>query len=125
VRAKPVNLNFFTIAFPITAIASILHRISGLILFMLIPYVLGLLQNTLIVPVKFSHTPHVQEMSLYTKVVIWFAISALVYHMLAGLRHIIMDAGFGEEKRTARITAFVVIKATLIISLILGINLLC
>ena len=124
-RVKPVNLNLFTIAFPMTAIVSILHRISGVLLFLLIPFALGVLQNTLVVPAIFCQVSKSSDTSIITKILIWLAVSALMYHLFAGIRHLLMDAGFMEDKKIARITAFVVLKLSFIVSVIVGIFLIC
>ena len=44
---RPINLNFLTMTFPITAIVSLLHRMSGIFLFLLIPLLLWMLQESL------------------------------------------------------------------------------
>lgn len=111
VRDKPVNLNLFTIAFPVTAVASILHRISGIILFILIPYLLYVLQN--IVAGTEIFMP-------FNKFILWIIFVPFIYHVLAGVRHVIMDLGYGEEKNIARTSALVVFVFTALISILLG-----
>lgn len=110
---KPVNLNFFTIAFPITAIVSILHRISGLSMLIFIPWFLAYLQGQLFYP-------GLMVITRAGKAVLWLGASALIYHLIAGIRHIIMDCGFAESKQAARISAYLVISFTTVVSLLLG-----
>lgn len=111
VRDKPVYLNPFTFAFPITAIVSFLHRVSGVILFFLIPLILWLLASVL----------HYQfAISYMCKVLIWGLLSTLVYHLLSGIRHLVMDSGHGESKTHARITSYLVLAIAILVSLLIG-----
>jgi succinate dehydrogenase / fumarate reductase cytochrome b subunit len=123
VRDRPVNLNLFTIKFPITAIVSILHRISGVILFLLIPFFLALLQNSLYVPETFETINLQITDSVFTKVGLWIGLSALFYHLLAGIRHLCMDVGFGEQIIIARASSYLVFILAFAISIALGIYL--
>ncbi len=111
VRDKPVYLNPFTFAFPITAIVSILHRVSGVILFFIIPLFLSILASVLYSPFTISPT---------CKILTWVFLSALVYHLLAGIRHLVMDIGYAETKEYARISSFAIIFATIMCSLLIG-----
>jgi succinate dehydrogenase / fumarate reductase cytochrome b subunit len=111
---RPKNLNLFTIRFPIPAIVSILHRISGLILFLLIPVLLWALQLSLASEYHFNEL----QQALTTpcaKIIIFCALAALIYHFVAGIRHLLMDIHIGEELKSGRIGAIL----TMIISLLL------
>lgn len=105
---RPIYLNIFAFSFPITAIVSILHRITGLLLFLLIPIFLGMLQNILF----YMYMPQ----SIYFRLILWVALTAVFYHFFAGIRHLCMDLGWGESKKAARITSVVVLIATLLSS---------
>lgn len=108
---RPKNLNLFTIQFPIPAIVSILHRISGLILFLLIPFLLWVLQRSLTSEQGFDDI-HQAMTSLCAKTIVWLALSAFIYHFIAGIRHLLMDIHIGESLRSGRIGSIL----TLIIS---------
>ncbi len=110
VRNKPVYLNLFTFAFPITAIVSILHRISGVIVFGCIPLVISLLQKLLYAPDKL---PNYRWLA-------WLVLSVFVYHLLAGIRHMVMDCGYLEDKSPARLTSFLILILSIVCSLLLG-----
>lgn len=112
-RDRPINLNLFTIKFPITAIASILHRISGIILFLLIPVFLSMLQTLIFFPEFFAEF-HINKLFLF------IVFSILIYHLLAGVRHLIMDYGYAESKHAARISSYVLFVLTIIVSLLMG-----
>lgn len=115
-RDRPVNLKLFTLKFPVTAIASILHRISGFILFLLIPFFLSMLQAIMYFPELFS------EFSI-NKVLLVMVCTALIYHLFAGVRHLIMDCGYGETKAVARLSAYLVLGLTIGFSLLLSYSL--
>lgn len=115
-KPRPINVNVLTYRFPCTAIASILHRVSGVILFLAVPLLLVLLHLSLI---DSSHFEAVKAAAAHPllKIVLWLVLAAVIYHVLAGVRHLIMDLGAGESLRTARATAMavMVISAILII----------
>jgi len=119
-KRRPVNLNLFTIKFPITAIISILHRVSGVLLFLLIPLFLWMLSASLANPLSFSE---LQEFLAHPvmKLLMWGTLAALLYHLLAGIRHILMDAGWGEDLLTARLSARILIGLTIVLTLLAGV----
>jgi succinate dehydrogenase / fumarate reductase cytochrome b subunit len=108
---RPKNLNLFTIRFPIPAIVSILHRISGFILFLLIPFMLWALQLSLTSEQNFDDI-HQTLTSPCMKFIIWCSLSAFIYHFIAGIRHLLMDIHIGEGLKSGKIAAIL----TLIIS---------
>lgn len=117
---RPVNLNLLTLRFPITAIASILHRVSGFILFLFIPIFLGLIAVSLQSPEGFFLAHNVLTHPL-AKLMILAIFFALFYHMLAGIRHLIMDTGLGETLRTARFTAGLVMCLAVVLTTLMGV----
>jgi succinate dehydrogenase / fumarate reductase cytochrome b subunit len=96
-QKRPVNLDLTTIRQPIAAIASILHRITGVVLFFGIPYILWLLQGALGSADAFGERIMFQQ-SMWGKLMLWATGSALAYHIIAGIRHLFMDIGVGESK---------------------------
>lgn len=120
--SRPVYLNLFTFKFPATAIASILHRLSGVFLFMLIPYFLVLL-DTVNTDSSSVMQQQVANSVWFTKILWWLGLSALVYHTLAGIRHLIMDFGVGESLLVSRITAYLVMIVSFILSILIGLRL--
>ncbi|MFA5958898.1 MAG: succinate dehydrogenase, cytochrome b556 subunit [Tatlockia sp.] len=119
-KKRPINLNLATIQFPVMAIVSILHRISGLILFLLFPWILYLASQSLTNADSFLQTHDLLQHPL-SKLLSWAFGSALIYHLLAGIRHLIMDLGYGEQVCQGRRSAIAVITLTVILDLLLGI----
>ena len=122
VSKRPINLNLFTIRFPITAIVSILHRLSGFFLFLIIPVFLAILGLSLQSPEAFF-TVHTCFQHPLTKLIILGFLLALFYHLFAGIRHLLMDAGVAEELKPARFTAGLVVVAAFVATGLMGIYL--
>lgn len=118
-KKKPVNLNLMTIRFPITAIVSILHRISGVILFLVIPGLLAILSLSLRSQYDFNNLV-ITLQAPSVKFVTFLILAALVYHLIAGIRHLIMDLGFGEEKQSGKIGARIVLVISVVIIAVIG-----
>ncbi|MHC8471397.1 succinate dehydrogenase cytochrome b556 subunit [Plesiomonas shigelloides] len=120
-KQRPVNLDLKTISFPITAIASILHRVSGVITFIVLGILLWLLSLSLSSEQGFAQAQAITDTFL-VKFILWGILTALAYHVVGGVRHLLMDLGFGEENlavasRSARI-AFAI---TIVLSLLAGV----
>lgn len=119
-KKRPVNLDLGTLKFPPMAIASILHRISGILLFILLPIMLYILGQSLQSEESFNQMKIMISNPFY-KLVLWAFSASLVYHVLAGIRHLIMDMGYGEHLETGRRTSILVIVLAVILTIILGI----
>ena len=100
-RRLPVFLNLAQIRFPIGAIASIAHRVAGVLLFIALPVVAVLLDTSLRDEAGFASVRDLISSPLAVVaagVLVW----ALVHHVLAGIRHLLMDVGIGGELERAR-----------------------
>ena len=60
-------------------------------------------------------------MNPFYKIVLWAFSAALLYHVFAGMRHILMDVGVGEDLGVGRRSAIVVIALAVIMTIFLGI----
>lgn len=116
---RPVNLNFLTIRFPITAWVSILHRLSGIFLFLLIPVLLWALQTSLASEEDFLRLK-TNLQSPWVKILLWVSLSALVYHLIAGIRHLLLDLHFAESKVLGRFSAQLVLGCSVVLIVLLG-----
>lgn len=119
-KDRPVNLDLTTIRFPITAIVSILHRISGVFVFLIIPFLLWMLEQS-----AFSEEGYINLQdclsSPISKFIIWVVLSALLYHLAAGIRHLFMDMGVCEEKVSGRICARVTLISGIVLAILVGV----
>lgn len=119
-KKRPINLDLSTLSFPPMAIVSILHRLSGLAIFLLLPFILYLVSNSLRSPADFMAVQSCLSTFSY-KFFLWIFISAWIFHLIAGIRHMIMEAGIGEDLPSGRYSAIFVITLSLILALLLGI----
>ena len=105
--ARPKYLNLLRIKLPAGAITSIAHRISGVLLFVAIPLLTYLLDLSLRGPEQYARvlslfdTPIIQLSAI---LIVW----ALVHHLLAGIRFLLLDLHLGLERPVARASAWLV-----------------
>ena len=117
-RRLPVFLNLAQIRFPIGAIASIAHRVSGVLMFIALPVLAALLDASLRSEAGFASVRGLLSSPLalvVSGVLAW----ALVHHVLAGIRHLLMDVGIGGELERARASARLVLLAAPALALLL------
>ena len=119
-QIKPVNHNPLKYRFPVMAIVSVLHRISGVVLLLTIAFWLWLLTCLKQDGVGYQHAVIILN-SFIMQLVLFLSLLALAYHVLAGFRHLIMDLGFLETLRLSRLTAWSVIVLEVIVAVGLGI----
>ena len=117
---RPVNLDLRTIKLPITAYTSILHRISGVILFVGLAVLLYALDKSLASEEGFEQVKACMTSPL-AKLVIWGLLSALLYHLVAGVRHLIMDMGIGETLEGGALGSQIVIAVSAVVIVLAGV----
>ncbi len=117
---RPVNLDISTIGLPLAAYTSITHRVSGIIVFVGIAILLWIFNTSLSSEEGFNQVKEVMTSPLI-KFVVWGILSALAYHMVAGIKHLLMDSGIGETKEAAPLGAKITIVLSLIIIVALGV----
>ena len=117
---RPVNLDLRTIKLPITAYTSILHRVSGVILFLGIIVMLFALDKSLASEEGFAEVQACLTSPL-AKLIIWGLLSALLYHLVAGVRHLIMDMGVGESLEGGKLGSKIVIAVSAVIIVLVGV----
>ena len=119
---RPVNLNLASLSYPAMAIVSILHRISGIILFILLPFMLVCLNSSLSSERSFVRLQLTFNSSL-AKALLWSFSAAYIYHILAGVRHLLIDLGIGEHLDASRRNAKFLIILAIILIIFVGIRL--
>ncbi|AYC33339.1 succinate dehydrogenase, cytochrome b556 subunit [Pseudomonas cavernae] len=117
---RPVNLDLRTIKLPVTAYTSILHRISGVILFLGIAVLLFALDKSLASEEGFEQVKACLASPL-AKLVIWGLLSALLYHLVAGIRHLIMDMGIGETLEGGKLGSQIVLAVSAVLIVLAGV----
>jgi len=102
---KPVFLNLLQIRMPVTAVVSIGHRFSGLILFICIPVLIYYLDKSLQSAEEFAAVLN----TFSSSPVKWIAILLIwvfVHHLVAGIRFLLIDIDIGVDKKSASISAW-------------------
>jgi succinate dehydrogenase / fumarate reductase cytochrome b subunit len=118
-HTRPKNLNLLTIRFPLPAIISILHRVSGAFLFLLIPFILWALQASL-TESGFESMQSALD-SWFAKLIFWVLFVPFCFHLIAGVRHLLSDIHIGDTLKRGNQTAKLVIVISGILILLAGI----
>jgi len=118
-KNRPKNLDLATVKFPITATASILHRVSGIIVFIVLAIFLTLLNCSLSSQSDFAQVASYFDNFLIS-FIIWGALTAFAYHAVFGVRHMIQDLGHWEEMESASLSAKGGFVVTIVLSLLAG-----
>ncbi len=107
---------------PLAGVVSFLHRVSGALMFVLLPFVLYMLDQSLLSEISFEYfkgfTSH-----WFVKLVLLALAWAYLQHFCAGIRHLIMDLHIGLEKDSARQSAAGVLAVSLILTALVALKL--
>lgn len=121
--SRPRNIsvgNLLHYKFPVTAIGSILHRVSGVLLFVAVPFLIWAFDYSLS-SAKGFQSVHAFLNGSGMRFLVWFISSALIYHFFAGLKHIFMDLGYFENKVSGKVASWIVIVVSLVLIISLGV----
>lgn len=111
---QPKNLNLLTIRFPIPAIVSIMHRMSGVVIFLLMPFITFGFSISLMSQQGFNDVMSFFDLwpvKTLGVLLIW----GIFHHFIAGCRHLLLDMEIGNDLIIARLTS----KTVLVLSFIL------
>lgn len=117
-KKRPKNLNLITIRLPLPALVSVLHRLSGLILFLMLPGMLFALHLSLESPRGFRIVLGFAGHPL-TKLALIAVCWAFLHHLFAGVRHLLSD-NLGLELRQAVLVNRLVLSSSLFLTLLAG-----
>jgi succinate dehydrogenase / fumarate reductase cytochrome b subunit len=119
-RPRPIYLNLLEIRQPIPAVVSILHRVSGALLFLVgIPLGLWALQTALVSPEGYARV-HDAFTSLFAKLVLLALAWSFFHHLIAGIRHLLGDVHIGLDLASARRSAAIAFVLALLLTLGVG-----
>ncbi|WP_348225624.1 succinate dehydrogenase, cytochrome b556 subunit [Nitrosomonas sp. Is79A3] len=117
---RPKHLNLFKIKQPLPAVVSILHRISGALLFFPgIPLVLYSLQTLLQSPQSFETLQDCLRDPV-TKVMLLLPVWFFMHHLCAGIRHLALDLHIGVMLPQARMGSMLVVAAGILLTVLIG-----
>jgi succinate dehydrogenase / fumarate reductase cytochrome b subunit len=92
---------------PVPGVLSILHRISGVLMFILLPLCLWLFELSLRSELSYRQLRAVAD-GWFVKIVLAALAWALAHHLLAGIRYLLLDLDLGVERAAARRSAWIV-----------------
>jgi succinate dehydrogenase / fumarate reductase cytochrome b subunit len=116
---RPVNLDIGTMRLPLTAWTSITHRATGVFIFAGMAVLLWALDASLKSPESFASLQECLGSPL-VKLVIWAIVAGLIYHSVAGVKHLVMDMGIGETFEGGTLGARIVIIVSVVLILLAG-----
>lgn len=119
-KSRPKHLNLFQIKLPIPAVVSILHRISGAGLFLMLPFLLYLLQASLESPSSYVLFRELLS-NVLVKLLLLGLLWAFLHHFCAGIRYLLLDVHVGTALAPARTSSFAVIGVSLVLTVVFGV----
>ncbi len=123
-RPKYLSLTalLFEIRLPLAGWVSILHRVSGLLLFFAAVWLLFMLDRSLASEGDFAYVKYYASLPL-VKLALLALIWAYCHHFCAGIRYLFLDLHKGVDKESSRITSIVVLVASIALTAFFGIKL--
>ena len=115
-RTAPVYLDLLRIRFPVGAVTSIAHRISGVLLFLSLPFLIYLLDISLQGPQGYAEASTILGnfwLRLGSAAIAW----SVFHHLLSGVRFLLIDLEAGVSLKHSRTSAWFVNLAGLALTL--------
>jgi succinate dehydrogenase / fumarate reductase cytochrome b subunit len=119
-RKRPVNLDIMTIKQPLAAITSILHRASGIFLLVGVGFLIWMLNQSLDSRQGFEAVRNLLQ-EPFAQFSLWVTLSAVIYHFVAGIKHLVMDMGIGETKEGVKMMSIGVIAIAGVLIVLTGV----
>jgi len=119
-KKRPVNLDISTIKLPITGFVSFFHRVTGILLFAGAAVLLWILDSSLDSQESYAAVRDASN-NLVFKFVLWSVLSALAYHTVMGLRHLLMDCGIGESLEGGKRGATIALVLSIVLIALIGV----
>lgn len=119
-KQRPVNLDLTTISMPATANASILHRVTGVAMFFALIFVIVVWAISLQSAESFEYAKELIQ-GVFGKIIAIGTLAALSYHIIGGLRHLVMDMGHWEELESGNLSAKLAIAIWVVTVILAGV----
>lgn len=124
-KARPKHLNLMQIRLPLPGFVSILHRISGVGLFLCLPVLIALFGASLGTPEQLECYRAAMTFTVLglpvLKLLLLGLLWAYLHHFCAGIRFLLLDMHIGIDLVPARISAVAVLSLSLSLTLVLGV----
>ncbi len=121
-KERPKHLDLRVIKQPLPAIASILHRVSGAGLFLMLPFLIYLFELSLDSSLGFNIFKAFVAYPL-VKLILIGLLWAFLHHFFMGIRILLLDLNMGTDLKPSRTSAKVVMVISLALTAILGVKL--
>lgn len=118
---RPVNLDLGTVKFPITAIASILHRVCAVISWVGLGVLLLCLNYAMQSEAQFTSFSGAVSGNFLYQFLIWGFLTAFGYYCMGTIKHIIQDFGFFEDFAGGKMISWAAIGLGVVLSLLAGV----
>jgi succinate dehydrogenase / fumarate reductase cytochrome b subunit len=118
-KQRPKHLALNQIRLPLPGIVSILHRVSGAGLFLMLPVLLSLFGNSVGSPESYAAYKAVIG-NILVKLLLLGLLWAYLHHFCAGIRFLLLDMHVGIEKEAARSSSRIVLIVSLILTVTIG-----
>lgn len=118
---RPVNMHVSIGALPITAYASLAHRVTGVFLFIGAGFLIWALNASLSSAQGYAEVVELLNEHYLAKFICWGVLSSLAYHFVAGIKHLLMDAGVGETKEGGKAGAIITIVLSAVLVVLAGV----
>lgn len=118
---RPVNLDLTTIHFPLPALTSIVHRVTGVILFVGLIFAFWALDRSLSSPAGFVAVSDALAGNFLAKLIAWGLLSALAFHFVAGIKHLLMDIHIGVSLEGGRKKSQITVIASAVLIILAGV----
>ncbi len=118
-KKRPKHLALYQISLPLPGWISILHRVSGALLFLALPILLWLFQQSLVSADSYTQLGSVLAhpvAKLFLLAVLW----AFLHHLCAGIRYLVIDLDIGVALKPARASSMAVLAVSLVLTVLLG-----
>ncbi len=119
-KQRPVNLDLTTIKLPSAGKASILHRVTGVAMFFALLFVIWAWATSVSSAEGFVKVQDIMQ-GVFGYIIALGTLSALSYHFIGGVRHVIMDMGHWEELQSGNTSANVAIGLWILVTVVLGV----
>jgi succinate dehydrogenase cytochrome b subunit len=116
---RPVNLALWTFKYPLAAIASLTHRITGAVLFVGVALLLYLLDLSLASEQGFADAQVLLAQPL-PKLLLFAVVATLIYHLVAGVKHLLLDFHVGDSLEGGHRAAQLTIAVSVVLIVIAG-----
>ena len=117
---RPVHLNLVVFRWPLAAAASIAHRITGVIAFVGIGFMLYALEGALSSPAGFAETVELMRSPL-ARFIAFGLLSVVGYHFVAGIKHLLLDMHVGDSLEGGQFAAKVTLVLGLVVVILAGV----